>query len=177
MNHLKRLTLSESFSSKLNKYIVFLFHKLRNEVRDLSSHWGKKEKSRHIYIKVGGISYVRRRKKVMHDLFVIFRKNRPSILLLRLNGTHGVKLVKVYGTPFFCVQFVFWKHNPKWSKIISGLFVKTDSICHKVAAQHSRKIDQRGFEGCNYIFIMGNLVISKFFLKDEQGKNRLFQAV
>lgn len=106
MNHLKLLTISECFSSKINKNTVFLFHKLRNEVEDLSSYWGKKDKfnffmkSHHIYIYLGGISYVREEKKVMHTLVTV----SESVLLLTMNGTHGVKLVTVNGT-FLCAVF------------------------------------------------------------------------
>ena len=62
MNHLKLLTTSEGFSSKIIKYFVFLFPKLRNENQELRSHWGKVEKfklfmkAHHIYIYFEGIS-------------------------------------------------------------------------------------------------------------------------
>ena len=77
--------MTKCFSSKNNKYTVFLFPKLRNEVLDLSAHWGKIEKSKllmnshHIYIYLGGISYVRSRKKVMHDLVSVSEKIGPVV--------------------------------------------------------------------------------------------------
>ena len=121
--HLDFETISECFLSKTIKNGVFLFYKLRNHVQDLSSHQDKKifliffMKSYHICIYLVVISYVTRRKKLMHYLVSVSEKVRPSVLLLTLNGTPGVRLVTVNGT-LFCVQFLFLKHIHKGSKLL-----------------------------------------------------------
>ena len=123
INHFYFKTISECFLSKTIKNRVFLFYKLRNHVQDLSSYQAKKEKykfvmkSHHICVYLVVISYVTRRKKLMHNLVSVSEIVRPSVLLLTLNGTPGVRLVTVNGT-LFCVQFLFLKHIHKGSKLL-----------------------------------------------------------